>query len=120
MLSKKKKTFSAFHLFFDCTLIKDWENQTTRNIRIENTFKHNSSQYHYSWIMNWCIWKTYYQIINKKTTLQVAHFKYKYLLKENEYIHLILLSTLENKKNSISIINQTIDKKIYFKSTRNN
>ena len=122
------KDFSSYHLLFDCNIVKEWENPESRTIRINNSFSYNSIHYNFSWIINWCIWKTYFQIIyNKKKFIPSA--KFEYLIEENEYIHLKLISaTLQkrSKKNKALLYEQIkyfkyytlVDGDIYHKTIR--
>ena len=87
-----EKDFSSYHLLFDCQMIIDWENPNQRNIRINNSFNHNSIHYNFSWILNWCIWKTYFQIIYNKKVFDPKS-KLEFFIEDNEYTHLKLISS---------------------------
>ena len=122
------KDFSSYHLLFECNIVKEWENSQSRTIRINNSFSYNSIHYNFSWIINWCIWKTYFQIIYNKKKF-IPSVKFEYLIEENEYIHLKLISATlpkRSKKNKALFYDQIkyfkyytlVDGDIYHKTIR--
>ena len=104
------KKFHTFHLLEECEIVKNWEEELYSNHKIEtrtiSQFEHKNPNFNFSWIYNWCIWKNYWQIyyknFEKNDELEKQISNLKKILKNNEYIHLKLLSMKtnfeENKK----------------------
>jgi len=103
------------HLFLDCKFVEEWEKQVykdkfqeMRTERKNALLNHLSPNHTFSWIYNWTIWKTYWEIIHLKfddcfnTENQIE--KFRKLLKFNEYLHLkFSTSTLhQNKMKTVS------------------
>jgi len=97
--------FSSFHLLNECEGMKKVEisiyGTKRRQLRLDSQFNHESPNYDFSWILNWCLWKNYFKLIynsNKYSSENIC-WPIKAEIKRNELIYLrILVVTLQNKK----------------------
>jgi hypothetical protein len=106
------------HLFNDCEIVEKWENtiygelgendqmeNEKRRIRKEALFDSKSKDHTFSWIYNWCIWKTYWEIVFQKFEKHDEEEKqsqiFKKHLKTFEYLHLLFSIYYQSKNHNL-------------------
>ena len=69
--------FSAMHMIDECPIPKGWTFYLKVRNRTPSHYDPTSPNYVYSWILNWCIWKTTNESINKNMTIYfVKYYSY--------------------------------------------
>ena len=109
------------HIFYKCKVVKNWENKVYgvegKNGRYTNTKRRirkyammdNSSENHtYSWVYNWCIWKTYWEIVfqkfekckdeDKQAQVFTKHLKFF------EHLHLMYSIYCQSKNHTLDTV----------------
>ena len=110
------------HIFNECTVVEKWENKiygekrkngtyknnSKRRIRIESMFDGKSVDHTFSWIYNWCIWKTYWEVVFKKfekfekvdNQVQVLTKHLKFF----EHLHLMFSNFIRSKNHTLDTV----------------
>ena len=91
-----KQNFSSFHVLNECEKIEELEksinenskSKLTREIRLKEQFNPKSDLLDQCWMINWCLWKTFWCIVFKQTSNPKKNLLGE--LKECEYAYIKL------------------------------
>ena len=115
------KEWHREHLFDDCEVVEKWENKiygvkgksgeyknNKRKKRKEAMMDNSSTNHTFSWIYNWCIWKTYWDVVFQKfknfreeenqVQMLTKHIKFF------ERLHLIYSIYSQSKKHTLDTV----------------
>ena len=110
------------HLFKKCPIVEKWENQIYGEKEKDGTVKSNekrvkrvsalydskSKEHTFCWIYNWCIWKTYWEIVFQKFENHKDFEKQTQVLKKHlktfEYLHLVYSIFTQSKNHNLDTV----------------